>query len=755
MAKRSFKQNQINGNKWSFFVILAVIILAGLLCMYGWTTPWTTADGKSIRWKGASEIRYGIDIRGGVEAVFAPKDFDKEPTPEELEAAAQVLNFRLDQLQILDREVTTSSSASRVIVRFPWKSDEKDFNPEKALSELGEMALLTFKNPDGSVAIDGTMVKNAQAVYDPRTNEPMVALELTEEGKERFAEATKKNLGQKISIYLDDNLLSDPVVRDVIADGHATISGQFKRDDAIKLASRINGGALPFAMTAISSSTISPRLGQNSLEIMYKAGLYSFIVICAIMIFMYRLSGVVACLSLTAQVIGILLAISLPQQTLTLQGIAGIILSIGMGVDANIIIAERIKEEANEGASIPTFLYRGFTRAFSSVMDGNVTVAIAAIVLMIFGSGSVLSFGYSLLAGVILNGITGVYMTRRMIASLSSYSALQKPWLYGRDKKPRERKIYPIFAKRKLWLGIAVAAMVISLVWAMISGFALSIQFKGGSLISYDYEGEVNPDTTEKTLRKQIDLPIQVQLTKGLSDDSNRLQISVAQTEPLTPEELSQITELLHQEYPDGNFVISSSQLVNPSIGGEMLRRGIIALFVASLLIVAYVWFSFRSMSGPSAGFVALLSLFHDIFLATMVFIIIGSEINETLIAVVLTILGFSINDTIVIYDRIREFLPKYEKKVGFEKTIDMAVSYSMGRTFMTSLCMLIAVLFALVFAVINDLDSIREFAAPILAGIICGTYSSQLISAPLWAWWKTRHGGKDAGAVSEAASEA
>lgn len=742
MASRSFAKSRIKGSKWGFFLILALIVLAGLAAAFGTVTPFKDRNGNPVFINGVPGIRYGIDIRGGVEAVFAPQNYEGTPSAQEVEAAAKVLNFRLDQLQILDREVIASPSSGRIIVRFPWRSDEKEFNPDKALTELGQMALLTFRSPDGEVLVDGNMVESAQAAYDEQRKEPIVVLRFNAEGKELFANATEKYINQTIGIYLDEEQLSNPVVQTAITDGEGLISGSFTNEEALDLAAKINGGALPFAMSAISSSTISPSLGQNSLQVMSTAALIAFALICIFMIVRYRLPGFVGCISLTAQVIGILLAISIPQQTLTLQGIAGIILSIGMGVDANIIVAERIREEAATGASLPTVLKNGFAKALSSVLDGNVTVAIAAVVLMIFGSGTVLSFGYSLLAGVILNGITGVWMTRSMIASLGSYPVFQNMAFYTNGRPGWEqKKPLPFYRRRKIFFAVSAAFILIGIVLSLVSGIRLSIQFKGGSLVSYDYSGEINPDEINRNLRDELGLPVQSRIATALSDESTNLVVSVAGNEALTPEQMSAMTSALKELYPDSQFEISQSQLVNPSIGAEMLRNGLLALLIASALIIAYVWFSFRSISGPSAGFMALVALLHDIALAVIAFVLIGSEINETLIAVVLTILGFSINDTIVIYDRIRELIPKYKDEKTLPEIVEMAITGSMGRTIYTSLCIFVAILVALIFAWMNGLTSIIEFAVPILVGASCGSYSSIFISSPLWAVWKTRGG--------------
>lgn len=431
MAKRSFARTGVKAKPVTVFVVIGIILIGLVLSVTGAKIP-IPGQQELLHVYGAKDIRFGIDIRGGVEAVFEARDYEGTPSSEDIASARSVIELRMDNLQILDREITVDKNSGRILVRFPWRSDEADFNPEAALKELGEMARLTFKDPDGNIILEGNDIARSYAGVNPETNQPVVELELSAEGAEKFTEATGKLVGEIISIYMDDTVLSEPRVKTQITGNRAFIDGMADVQEAVNLAEKINAGALPFALQAISSSSISPTMGQDALAVMLQAGLIAFLLICVFMLVYYRLPGLVACFSLTGQVVGILLAISIPQQTLTLQGIAGIILSIGMGVDANVIISERIKEELKTGCSLQTALSNGFTRAFSSVLDGNVTVAIAAIALMIFGSGSMLSFGYSLLAGVILNGLTGVTASRLMIGSLSQYKKLENPWLYGR-----------------------------------------------------------------------------------------------------------------------------------------------------------------------------------------------------------------------------------------------------------------------------------------------------------------------------------
>lgn len=384
----------------------------------------------SFEIKGANQMRFGIDIRGGVDATFEPKDLDRAPTATELEAARAIIETRMDASNITDRDVTIDSTHGAILVRFPWKSDEKNFDPQAAVSELGETALLTFRDPDGNVIMEGTDVTKSYASLD-QNNLPIVNLELSSEGSKKFAEATGKLIGKEISIYMDETLISSPTVQSQITGGKCYIDKLGSMEEATALANKINSGSLPFSLVVKNSNIISPTLGSNALSVMIRAGLLAFILVCLFMLLYYRIPGFVACLALSLQVAGQLLALSVPQFTLTLPGIAGVILSIGMGVDANVIVSERIKEELKAGKTLRASIDAGFHKAFSSVFDGNITVIIVAIILIIFGSGSLLSFGYTLLTGVIMNFVAGVTASRLMIRSLSMFQGLRKPQFYG------------------------------------------------------------------------------------------------------------------------------------------------------------------------------------------------------------------------------------------------------------------------------------------------------------------------------------
>lgn len=385
----------------------------------------------NLELKGANQMRYGIDIRGGVEATYEPKDLGRPATEGELEAARTIIETRMDAKNITDRDVTIDKNNGKVLVRFPWKSDEADFNPQKAVSELGETAKLTFRDPVGKIVLEGTDVKKSSARLSQTNGGPVVVLELSSKGTQKFTEATGKLIGQEISIYMDETKVSSAMVKTQITGGNAMIENMKSLEAASALSNKINSGSLPFSLVVKNCNIISPTLGSNALSVMIMAGKVAFLLVCLFMLLYYRLPGLVACIALVLQVTGQLLALSVPQFTLTLPGIAGVILSIGMGVDANIIVSERIKEELNAGKTLGRAIELGFQRAFSSVFDGNITVIVVAVILILLTSGSMLSFGYTLLCGVIMNFVAGVTASRLMIGSLSNFGVLRKPAYFG------------------------------------------------------------------------------------------------------------------------------------------------------------------------------------------------------------------------------------------------------------------------------------------------------------------------------------
>ncbi|MEM0530406.1 SecD/SecF family protein translocase subunit [Zongyangia sp. HA2173] len=455
-----------------FFIVLVLIIALTYTAFFGVYTY--NGDIRSTVIKGAEDIRWGIDIRGGVDVTFSPPE-GYDATDDEMAAAESVIQVRLVSQNITDSEVYTDYNKDRIIVRFPWRADETNFDPQEAIAELGETALLTFREgvetddsgkPTGvtaeNIILSGSDVKHAEPMVLTETNEYVVSLELEDSGKEKFAEATTRLAGNGvISIWMDDTLISYPEVNEAITDGQAMISGGFTAETAKDLADRINSGALPFQLETVNYNTINPTLGLGAKDAMVLAGFIAFALVSLFLIIVYRLPGVVAMIALAGQMACCIAAVTgyfsfIPSFTLTLPGIAGIILSIGVGVDANVITSERIKEEIRTGKSLDGCIDLGFSRAFSAIFDGNITVIFVAVILMgafgppsslfatilsplfqFFGqstAGAVYSFGYTLLVGIFLNFIFGVTASRLMLKSLSRFKPLRKAWLYGGKK---------------------------------------------------------------------------------------------------------------------------------------------------------------------------------------------------------------------------------------------------------------------------------------------------------------------------------
>ncbi len=450
--------------KPAFFIVAVLIALLTYLAFFGISNYY--GDNRNVYIKGAEDIRWGIDIRGGVEAVFMPDIEVENITDEDMDAAKEIIETRLVNENITDSEVYADNNTKQIIVRFPWKSDETDFDPAAAVEELGETAMLTFceGSTQDTVILQGAAdIDHASPAVDSQTGEYVVSLQLTEAGAEKFSEATSRLVGSTISIWMDDQMISNPTVNEAITDGQASISGMADADEAEDLANKINAGSLPFALTVDDSKmqVVSPTLGAEALNVMLLAGVIAFALICILMIVRYRIPGVIACIGLVGQVGGIVACVSgfipkIPSFTMTIPGIAGIILSIGMGVDCNVITAERIREEFYKGKTIDGAIDAGYHNAFSAILDGNLTNVLVAIVLMgAFGSpdnifarilsplmqffsssitGSIYSFGYTLLVGVIFNFIMGIGACKLMLKGISKFKALRKPSFYGGAK---------------------------------------------------------------------------------------------------------------------------------------------------------------------------------------------------------------------------------------------------------------------------------------------------------------------------------
>lgn len=443
-----------------FFVVFILILALTYTAFFGIENYY--GDTRKIILKGAEDIRWGIDIRGGVEAVFSPDKKGVDITDSDMDSAKAIIETRLVNQNITDYEVYTDSDNHQIIVRFPWAADESDFDAAAAVQELGETALLSFcknQNKDEVILSGAKDIERAEAGVD-QNGAYVVYLYFTDSGTQKFSTATAELVGQSISIWMDETMLQAPTVNEAITTGQAYITGMADADEAKSLADKINAGSLPFALTVDDSKLqiISPTLGSDALRVMVIAGSIAFGVVCLLMILRYRLHGVIAAIALLGQLAGSIACISgyfanTDSFTLTIPGIAGIILSVGVGVDCNVIAAERIRDEFKKGKTIDGAIDSGFKNSLSAIIDGNVTIVIVSLVLMgafgtpdsfvakifspimsLLGSqvtGSIYSFGYTLLVGTIFNLIMGVLASKLMLKSISQLKFLRKPWLYG------------------------------------------------------------------------------------------------------------------------------------------------------------------------------------------------------------------------------------------------------------------------------------------------------------------------------------
>lgn len=710
------KKNHI----WIVGIIIAVFVYAAVF-----------GCGNDI--KGIGQMRFGIDIRGGVEAVFEPAG-DYRPSESELESARDVIEGRLDAKNILDREVTVDRKAGHVIVRFPWKSDEKNFNPEEAIAELGETARLTFRDEQGNILVEGKDVNSSEAVRDPNTGESVVSLSFDRAGAEAFAEATKKLTGKRIGIYMDETLISAPVVKQAITGGTAMINGMDSPEEAKALSEKIRAGALPFSMETTNYNTISPTLGSQALKSMATAGALSMILICLFMMIYYRLPGVVSCLTLLFQMSLQVLAISIPQYTITLPGIAGLILSAGMAVDANIIVSERISEELRNGMTVKQAVRRGYKNAFSSVLDGNITTAAVAAILMFFGSGTMLSFGYTLLTGVLINLFAGVWMSRTILNSLIEYPFFGRITMF---RKKKEKKVLG-FSKKRKWILLFTCFLLLSgTAISAVNGMKLDTQFTGGVILKYTYEQEADTEAVRSGVEHELDRPVSVQTSEDPLTGEKKLVLTLAGNKGISPEEQGRVTTLLNNQ--GGDFALSETFAVEPYIGAKALKNSVTAVVLSALFIIIYIRLRFSSLSGLAAGVSAVLALIHDILIVVFIFGIFRIPVNDAFVAVTLTIIGYSINDTIVLYDRIRENMKEAGKKTSLSELVDRSITETLGRSVNTALTVVMSIFIVYIFSVVYRIESIQVFSLPLLAGLISGCYSSVCIAGPLWAYWEER----------------
>ena len=759
------------GKSWPLFVVAILIVLFSLTAILG--VSYTYGDTKNVYVKGASDIRFGIDIRGGVDVTFMPAD-DVEATDAQMTAAKTVIEDRLVGLGITDYESYVDNNKNRIIVRFPWKNDEADFNPQTAIDEIGTTAKMVFRkgsSATGEEILSGDDVASASAAYN-ETEGWVVQLKFNSAGASAFATATTELAASNgtISIWLDDNNISTATVNEAITGGEAIIKGNFDQDSASTLANQINSGSLPFALSAESYSTISPSLGAKSLDVMVQAGIIAFILVAILMIVRYRLPGTIAVISLMGQAAATLAVVSgyftvFPGSTLTLPGIAGIILGIGMGVDANVITAERIKEELSKNKTLEGAVNSGFKMGLTPIIDGNVTIVIVAAILMgAFGptdgfwakvfnpifywfgpstAGTIYSFGFTLLTSVLLNFVFGVWATRVMIRGAVHFKPLRNAWLFGGKKEGGADFKTPsinFIGNRKKFYTFSCALIAAVLVFCGIFGVKMDVEFKGGSMITLAYEGDADLNDLKSTIGTELGKSNLTLQTGSDISGNQTLTVTLPGSDTLTTEQLDNLLAALNEQYPDNKFVQNEVSNVDATIGKEFLLKSVVALVAACVLILLYVAYRFRKIGGLKAGSTAIVALLHDMFVVFGVFVLLRIPLNGNFIAALLTILGYSINDTVVIYDRIRENSALYGKKqMSLAELVNLSVNQSFARSLMTSITTCLALGVVCVVSVIYRLDSIYSFAFPLLFGMVSGVYSTICIATPLWVDWKNK----------------
>ena len=633
---------------------------------------------------------------------------------------------------------------------------------------------------NGTLILDGSMIESAAAQYGPVSNggasEYFVSLKFTDDGAKAFGDATTKLAasGGTISIWLDDENVSTATVNTAITDGSAIItssaSNPFTQEQVVKMARQINSGALPFALTVDSYSTVSPSLGENSLSAMVLAGLIAFALIVVFMTMLYRLPGFLACIALAGQVAATLAFVSgyfpvFESFTMTLPGIAGIILAIGMGVDANVITAERIKEELKNGKSLDGALKSGFARGLTPIVDGNVTIVIVAIVLMgafgpsdgmfakalhfvffAFGpstAGTIYAFGYTLLTGVLLNFVFGVFATRVMIRGAASIKALRNPWLYGAEKPGKEKaekKPIDFVGLRKRFLTISSCLMAAIVLCAVVLGVHLDTEFTGGAMITLSYEGSFTMSDVQKVASFALENNgLTLQTGENVATGGQTLKISMPGTETVTTEQVAKLLDSLNESCPDNNFEQLSLSNVSAAMGTKFLQKSLVAVVFALVLILLYIALRFKNIGGLTGGMMAVLALVNDLMVVFGTFVLLRTALDGNFIAAMLTILGYSINDTVVVYDRIRENRTLMGKKASFEELVNHSVNQSARRTLITTITTVMALGVMCIVAKLYGLDSIFTFAFPLMMGMISGVYTSLCVSTSAWVLWSER----------------
>ena len=666
----------------------------------------------------AKNIKLGLDLAGGVSVTYEIQGDNVTDT--QIKDTLAKLQKRVEKYST-EAEVYREGE-KRITVEIPAVEDAN-----AVLEDLGTPGALAFYAPDlQTVVLTGSDVSNAYVTTDNSGvgTSYVVGLELTSEGTAKFAEATEKYLGQVIYIIYDGQIISYPTVQAVITNGNASISGMESFEVADSLATYIRIGALPVELKELRSQIVGAKLGQDAIRTTLMAGAIGLLVVCVIMIVIYLFQGVVATFALIAYVLLMLLALNGFNVTLTLPGLAGIILSIGMAVDANVIIYSRIKEELGNDISVRAAIQNGFNKAFSAIFDGNVTTLIAAGVLWWRGTGPIKGFAQTLAIGILLSMFTALVVTKHLMQSFFELGVQNKK-LYGAQKEVKTKN-YVKFSKFAYL--ISFVGIVLGFVFLPINNqkygqmLNFSLEFKGGSTIEATYDKPYTVSEAESVVVPVIAeaagvsiADIQVQPV----ENSNKLIVKTIQ---LSDEQRQKVETALAEKFSVTDF---SSESISSVISSEMRMDAIVCVIIATICMLIYIIFRFKDVR---FGASAVLALLHDILIVFTVYSVARLSVGNTFIACMLTILGYSINATIIIFDRIRENMATMSK-AEVKEVVNTSISQTFTRTIYTSLTTFVMVLILYIIGV----TSIKEFAITLMAGILCGAYSSVCITGPLW----------------------
>ena len=682
----------------------------------------------------ARNITLGLDLRGGVSITYEVKD--EEFTQSELSDTIYKLSLRVQEYST-DANVYQEGT-DRISVEIPGVYDT-----QKVIEDLGRPGSLQFitydsKNMDGSVDytkptvwITGADVKTATAGSRRNSttglSEFVVQLELTDEGTEKFAEATKSHVGQVIYIIYDDEIVSAPVVKSAITGGICDIEGMSGYEEASTLASTIRIGSLSLTLEELSSKVVSAKLGDNAVSTSLLAGLIGILLIMIFMIIYYRVPGLAAAISMVFYTAAMLLFLNAFELSLTVSGIAGIILSIGMAVDGNVIINARIKEELELGRSVDEAIKYGFKKSTSAILDGNITTLIVAIVLLIFSDGTVKGFGLTLAIGIVLSVITSLLVSRFFVYALYGMG-LKKRTQYAHIKTS-VKKAFDFVGKKVIWFVIAAVLIIAGLCTMIVNGargkgaLNYSIEFVGGYSTTVEFKDDISIEDFNNQVKLDIaDIigtnDIEGQKTTG----SNQY---VIKTPEIDLETWNEMKDMLVSEYgadPDN----IAYEHIGSSISTEMVNKAYISLLIATVCMLLYIWIRFRKFKFAISSVIALI---HDVLIVLTGYAVFRLTAGNSFIACILTIVGYSINATIVIFDRIRENMKDPDLNYDLKLVVNTSIQQTLSRSIFTSATTFIMVLLLIILGV----ESMQAFAIPLAIGIVAGAYSSIFISGNLF----------------------